>query len=282
MRCWPVLVAVGLLVPASGCTMIDALPGSTERSRGPGALYQSYLAGSSDRILVELDYAPGARWDESTPAKSDFVDQLERITQKEVVVQADQDLEGQGWDYAYSVSELQDLHERHQDARSGNGTEVMHALFVQGEYRGSVAGVAFAPRAFAVFKGQIDENTCDNDEPVCRGSCPPMDPTCLNRVDPSVREWKVTRSVAIHEAGHLLGLVANPLPMVEDHLMEEDPNPDTPEDEAGDSHSSNESSVMYWKIANTAQLDDFVDGGEVPWRFGRLDVKDARAVQTRR
>lgn len=283
MRSRTLLMVVLVAFPLAGCTYLEDLGLARTAPQGPGSLYESYLAGSSDQIVVELDYAPGARWDPDTPAEDQFVEQLERITQKDVVVRDSQDLEGQGSDYAYSLTELRDLHRQHLDTRPGNGTEVMHALFLDGEFQGTVAGLAYAPRAFAVFKGQIDENTCDNDAEICNAPCPTTDPTCLSRTQPGVREWKVTRSVAIHEAGHLLGLVNSPMPMVEDHEMDEDPRPETERHE-NESHSSNRSSVMFWKTADAKQAtqladDDYVDGGEIPYRFGRLDVADARAVQ---
>jgi hypothetical protein len=195
-------------------------------------------------------------------------------------VQASQDLPQQGSDYHYTIAELKDLHAEHLDTDPDTDTEVMHALFVDGELGGTTAGVAFDGNAFALFKGHIEEITCGNDEETCtRGD--PIDPsTNPNRLlsQGSVREWKVTRSVAIHEAGHLFGLVNSPLPMVESHEMTEDPNPDTPGNE-GKAHSENESSVMYWKIENTADFGKIVDGGDIPYRFGQLDIKDARAIQ---
>lgn len=272
------VVLVSLLVATSGCTQIvDAFQDGG--LAGPGAHYEAYLAGTADRLVVELDYAPGALWDTSTNADEDFVSELERITDKEVVVEASQDLPRKGPDYAYSMQELRALHADHQDLESGNGTVVMHALFLDGEFEAEVAGLAYDEDAFALFKGTIRERTCSNDADSCNGPVQAIG-SALGQNDPAVREWKVTRAVAIHEAGHLLGLVNSPLPMIEEHEMTQDPKPDTPQNE-GEAHSTNENSVMFWRVEATGEdgLDTLIEGGDVPWRFDGNDLQDARAIQ---
>lgn len=255
-------VLMVVVLAASGCAQLrDRLQNPTEG--GPGSNYESYLGGGADTLLVELDHSPGAKWDTSQRVDEQFKQEVQRITDKRVVVETSRDLPGKGEDYAYSSEELRQLHRDHQDFQSGNGTVVMHALFLDGDYGGNVAGLAFDADAFALFKGTISEQTCSNDALTCTGG---------------VREWKVTRSVAIHEAGHLFGLVNSPLPMVTPHEMTQDPKPDTPKNE-GKAHSTNEDSVMYWKVENTGGLASLIGGGEVPWEFDSNDMQDARAVR---
>jgi hypothetical protein len=271
MRVTAVLVAS---LSLAGCTSV--LPGvGPSGPQGPGEDYQAYLGGSADRLVVELDHAPGALWDTSTDARQDVVDQVERITQKEVVVETNASLPAKGEDYSYDIAELVELREAYRDLEGDADTVVLHALFVDGEFQGSVAGLAFAADTFALFKGHIDESssTCDNDAAVCG------DPvTAVGSDQAAVREWELTRAVAIHEAGHLFGLVDCPLPMVEDHEMDQDPRPET-EGNEGKCHSDNQDSVMHWQVEGEGGAESFFEGGEVPWTFDADDVQDVRAVQ---
>lgn len=279
------LVMVALLT--GGCMqLVDGLQPSRQ---GPGDAYEDYLAGEASTLVVEIDHVPGSLWDEGTPAEEDFIREVERITNKNVVVETNASLPQQGPDYVYDVPQLMELHQEHRSIEATDDRIVMHALFLDGEYGGHVAGIAFAPHAFAVFKGSIEEITCENDEQACYGVAQPDPETCSDAEDPllscqpvrqGVEEWKLTRAVAIHEAGHLLGLVNCPLPMVEHHEMTEDPQPET-EGNPGRCHSANEGSVMHWQIdvAND-DLQELLEEGDVPWRFDENDIQDARAVQS--
>jgi hypothetical protein len=246
----PEKAVVVLLLTASltGCTQVlDDFQNQTRG--GPGSNYEAYLTGDRD-LLVELDYASGAKWDTSRPAPQDFRKQMERITGKNVAIRTSQDLPSKGSDYAWSTSELRDLHEQHQDFESDDSRVVMHALFVDGDYQNqNTVGVAYQAQAFAMFMGKIEEVTCSNGAVVCNGA----------------ERYEVVRAVSIHEAGHLLGLVNAPLPMVTDH---EDPD--------HEAHSINEDSVMFWKVENSNAITDLFSGG-VPYEFDGNDVQDAEA-----
>lgn len=257
-------VLLVVLVALSGCAQLqqrlqDLTDGPVDR--GAGSNYEELLAGSTGTLLVEVSHSPGALW--NNDAKRDFRQEVQRITQKDIRITASADLPENGGNYRYSLSELQEFHATHQDRQDDADRVVMHALFLDGEYqRDNVAGLAFAGSGFALFKGEIREKTCSNDALVCDG----------------VREWKVTRSVAVHEAGHLFGLVNCPLPMVTPHEMTSDPNPETEPNE-GKCHSQNDDSVMFWKVERSRGLDDLIGEGDVPSTFDDKDIQDAREIQ---
>lgn len=253
MKGLPAKAVVVLLLASSltGCTQVlDDLQDNVARG-GPGSNYEAYLSGER-KLVVELDHSPGAKWDTSRPAPQDFRRQLERITAKDVEIRAQQDLPSRGQDYAWSTSELRELHEEHQDLTSDGSKVVMHALFLEGRHDERTVGLAFHAEAFALFMGKIDEVSCSNGALVC------------DRAE----RYEVVRAVSIHEAGHLFGLVNAPLPM---ETPREDP--DHP------AHSQNSDSVMFWKVESGKAITDLFSRDTVPYTFDRNDVQDARAVR---
>lgn len=249
-----------LALSLSGCTqLLDDLENNVQR--GPGSNYENYLTGDR-RLVVELDHSPGALWDSGTQVDEHVRRQLERITAKDVRIRTSEDLPDRGNNYAWSTSQLRQLHQDYQDLSSDDSKVVMHALFVDGEYQDpNTLGLAYGAQVFATFQGKIGDISCANDAALCTGG--------------ETRTWKVNRAITVHEAGHLFGLVASPLPMVQDHLMEQDPNPDTPEDEAGDSHSSNEDSVMYYAVETRRGVTNIFGGEAPPYQFDQYDRQDA-------
>lgn len=257
-----VVLAVGM----SGCTQAFENLQNPAGPRGPGSNYEAYLTGQR-KLVVELDHSPGAKWDTSTNVDEDFRKQLQRITSKNVEIRYTAELPSRGQDYAWSASELRDLHDEYQDLSSDDSKVVMHALLVDGDFENrNTLGLSYAAEAFALFQGRISDVSCSNDAALCPSG--------------ETRMWKVNRAVGIHEAGHLFGLVGNPLPMVEDHKMREDPNPDTPENEAGNSHSSNEGSVMYYAVDTRRGVANVFGDSAPPHTFDRNDMRDAQAQRS--
>lgn len=245
-------LVVLLALSLSGCAqLVQSFQDQVSGQRGPGANYEAYLTGDR-KLVVELDHSPGALWDRSTDADEDFRRQIERITAKDVEIRVNNELPDRSEDYAWSPSELRELHSQHQDLSSNQERVVMHALFVDGRSgaNSDSVGVAYDADAFALFEGKIDDVSSANGCAIACGG---------------PQQWKVMRAVSIHEAGHLLGLVNSPLPMVTPH---EDPD--------HKAHSDNSDSVMFWKVENSGGISDLFGGGDVPWQFDSDDIQDAK------
>lgn len=241
---------LALLVATAGCTYFPDSP-----DRGPGSRAADYLTGGGV-LLVEVDHSPGQA--PTSKVRSAMKDELERITRKKVEFSVTGELPSKGGSYNWGAGELRSLHQEHQDEGERRGVVVMHALFLDGRHENQqarqAAGVAFAAGAFALFMGTIDDNTCPDGALTCVG-----EPEKSNAV----------RAVAIHEAGHLLGLVNLGLPMVKDH--EDDDHP---------GHSTNRESVLWWEVELGFGLQNLFDrGAGIPWQFDADDIRDARALQ---
>lgn len=247
----PLLVlSLVVSVALAGCPSLPGVGG------GPGAKHEAYLTGGGV-LVVELDHAPGQG---PTPGiRSALESELERITRKTVEVQVSQQLPAGGSQRVYDEGELRDMHEQFQDEEDRSGVVVMHMMFVDGRIRSdgstNIAGLAFASEGVALAMATLRENTCPDGSLTCLG-----EPEFTNAV----------RAVAIHEAGHLLGLVDLGLPMVRDHEDDEHPG-----------HSTNDRSVMWWEVEVGTRLSNlFTRGSDIPWQFDSNDIADARAIQT--
>lgn len=144
-------------------------------------------------------------------------------------------------DSIWSSDDVRDARWKHGGDAMGSNTLHWYFLFPKGTYSDdSVLGVAVDASTVAIFKDSVDE---------AEGF--------LGR--PSAEE--VERSVTVHEAGHLLGLVNLVYTSPIDH---EDP------DHKG--HSNNDDSVMYWAIESN-NVGNFITGN-LPTEFDNADKSD--------
>lgn len=125
----------------------------------------------------------------------------------------------------------------------GGGTAVLQLLFVHGRYVDAegVLGVSVRGDAAAIFSDEVDAS----------GS-------------PLVGAAAVEDAVAIHELGHLLGLVD----------LHVDTGRDDPEHPG---HSTNRRSVMYWAVESTL-VADVLQGGP-PRDFDQADLADLARIR---
>jgi hypothetical protein len=148
---------------------------------------------------------------------------------------------------SYSTDDLRTLERTHRNEQPGGDRMTVWLLFATvsslSTGGGVVAGIAYAGSSCAVFAKTLQESA---------GVLQPRQP--------------MDEAVALHELGHLMGLVNLGTAMVTPH-----------EDGAHPGHSSNPDSVMYWQVEG-AGLFDLIRGGGAPDDFDANDRADLRAI----
>jgi hypothetical protein len=180
-----------------------------------------------------------------------------------IALRADGELEPHAEDFVWTFAELSALAQRSFEDRSDSGRISIHMLFVDGHYEGDsdqgvVLGVAWEHRHIAMFKDNITRS-CNS-----RSTLGLLDPAACQRAEAAV--W-------LHEVGHVLGLVDNGLPMVQNHR---DPDP------AHGRHDADPACVMYWAYDGDAAVDAVLSnlvGGRNQLDFCQTNLDDMNAVK---
>lgn len=203
-----------------------------------------YLRAAPARFLhIEVDHVADREPSPSTIAHIRGI--LERELDKPGGITIDVDDEIPATGDAYSLRDLAALESRWRDERSAGDTATMWLVYLDGrsaEQRGAL-GVAYRATSAAVFLDRIDDSA-----------------TAL------VASRVIERATVTHEIGHLLGLV---------DLLFESAHPR--EDPEHPGHSTNEDSVMFWAVDDTA-ITVLLDGGP-PTDFDRFDRADLAAIR---
>jgi hypothetical protein len=197
-----------------------APPTAEERTRVHHYLHASPFS----RLELELDAVTGKA---PRAASVSFIESaLARVVAKPAgvaVVFDQQNLVGKGADGVWTFAELQALVPQIFGGPFLGSTLRMHVLFLDGQYENpNVLGIAWAGQHLALFTDVI-ERYCKQDPTNLLG-----DQVCI----------AAEQGVWLHEAGHLLGLVNNGLPMAQPH-----------DDATHPAHDANEQCVMYWAFA---------------------------------
>lgn len=239
----------GRVDAASTTTALAGATTSTTARAGDvipvGALRVGQLApallrpGRGDRIVLEVRAQAGMA--PAAGTLDHLVSVLRSVSGKAVVVDGVYALDGSARSWTPSL--IIDAARSAAQIESGRDQVVLRLLFVRGSFEGDsgVLGVAVAGDVAAIFGEQID---------AAAGLL----------VSPSV----VEDAVAMHETGHLLGLVDLVLGTGRG-------DPDHP------GHSRNRRSVMYWQVESDL-ITQLLDGG-IPRDFDADDRTELAAIR---
>lgn len=148
---------------------------------------------------------------------------------------------------SYSTDDLRQLERTNRNVQPSGDTMsvwvVWATVSADSTSGGVVAGIAYTGSSCAVFAKTLESNA---------GILTPRD--------------SLDRAVALHELGHLMGLVNLGAPMQAPH-----------EDAAHPGHSTSQDSVMYWQVEG-AGLFDLVRGGGAPEDFDADDIADLQSI----
>ena len=233
----------------------DGGPGSRER-------WERYVRGDVDRRLVmEVDAVPGA--EPRSGVESTVVDRMRDLLDKPDGIEIVRGgvIASRGADHAWTFEELQALAADSFDDDSPAGTITMHTMWLDGHYHddsasGATLGLAWANTYIVMFRDTI-ESSC--------GGIGPIGEDLLCSTAQSL--------VWLHEVGHVIGLVNNPMPMVSPH-----------EDAEHDAHDHDEGCLMYWSFdqrAGIAAIQDSLLGGGTRIDFDAACLADINAVRER-
>lgn len=231
--------------PLSLCTLaalaLLSCGDSDEKAATPASL-PSPFASSVTRVVLEVDYAPGAEPYAGTTAKGFttwklFADNAQKLFEgrgKQIVapttlgeMQAEQGVTGAD----FTSQQILDIARQHRDTASTADTAAYYAIWLDGYLRDEqgvrkdVLGVSLgSTRVIAMFK------------PVIRDA----------GATPGIEQF-VEQTTLVHEFGHAIGLVNNGVAMAAPH-----------QDAAHGAHCQNDRCVMYWANEGAADLIPFV------------------------
>lgn len=242
--------ALAALVLSAGCT--NPLQPQGDRT-GPGDRAGDYLKPSPYRsILVELDVVNGAEPEQGAIGLME--QRLEQATGKPVEVVRSGGLPGLGANHRYTRDDIVRLEAANRAQFSQGDRAVIYVMWLDGAFEDDnserkILGAAYRGSAVAMFQANLKAASKTGPLDLTR-------PTLL----------AVQQAVAVHEMGHLLGLVNLGTPMVTPH---EDP------DSRG--HSTNQASVMYHAVEST--LIGSILGQNPPTEFDEQDQADLRRMR---
>ncbi|MFC4874780.1 hypothetical protein [Negadavirga shengliensis] len=185
------------------------------------------------RLEVEIVYMEGVRpTNEMINNIRGFLEEL--IRKPEGVIIQDRAIPGRGQSN-YTVQEIREMEEEHRGKYNDGNTITLFVLVLDGHFNNDdeesfALGAAYQNTSIVLFGKRIEENSGG-----------------FRRPSRGVLE----STVALHELGHLMGLVNVGSDMVVDH-----------EDEEYDSHCDNSECLMYWAVETSGLFN--LTGNNIP------------------
>lgn len=211
-----------------------------------------FLSSATPGMVVEIDRVRG----KSIPASA--LTHLRQVLEREAVKPAgitfmedDQlapegGMEGGGGNASYTVKEIRAIQSAFRNRTSDSRTAVVHVLILDGKNQeaSGALGIATDASSIVLFAEQIER-----------------------AASVLVSASAIWRAVAVHEFGHLFGLIE----LVARSGTSRHEDPDHP------GHSPNEGSVMYWAI-ESSDIATLLEGGP-PDDFDADDRADLAALR---
>lgn len=233
---------------------VDLGPRVDAGNRGPRSAPAAYIRGAYPSLVIELDVVEGLAPRDGVAEL--LIGALDPLLEKPggIRIQMDETIPASRARAEWTFAEVEALAHETFDQVGSEDDAVFHTLWLSGSFQsesgGTVLGIAWANRYLAIFADSID------------GACSAALPLTRERV---CREAEST--VWTHEVGHVIGLVNNPVPMVEPH-----------EDADHPGHTSNPDGVMYWAYERPSFIDGLI-GGEPMVEFGPESTADIAAFR---
>lgn len=206
-----------------------------------GSLNHGYLqAEPYKNIIIEIDYIAG--YEPTSATKSALSDFFQSVAGKSVTFAGGNVIAPTK--STYTVSDLTSTEKANRRYYTTGDTAVVYMMFLNGQYENAGAlGVSFKASSAALFVERINSAT-----------------------SALVLYQQIEKAVAVHELGHLMGLVNVNYKSERNH-----------EDAQHSGHSSNQNSVMFWAVEDIS-VNTILNFGP-PSQFDADDLFDLQKIK---
>lgn len=228
-----VLFSTALIILGCSNSGSDGGDGSAySHTQDVGASANDFLSGDSfTSIVIEVDYVEG--FQPSQASLNNLKSFLETRLNKPggITISLDDEISSPQTT-PYSAQNAYDLEKKHRDTFTDGTTLAAYFIVLDGEFeQENVLGFAYFNTSMALVGGTISENSGSLGQP---------------------SQSTVETAVLNHEFGHILGLVDNGTPAIQDHV-----------DEENGAHCDVENCLMYFAVRTSDFIGNLM-GGAIP------------------